>query len=141
EFQQPFQLDDYEDTHPGLFCMVAESSDESATTYSQIMRSPHRDEWQKAMEEEMQSLHSHKTWQLAQLPPGKKAIGCRWLFKVKRNADGTVSRYKARLCAKGFTQKPGVDFHETFAPVARVDTIRCMLAIAAQRDYEIQQFD
>ncbi|CEG42621.1 gag-pol polyprotein [Plasmopara halstedii] len=87
------------------------------------------------------SLRSHRTWRLVQLPAGKKPIGRHWLFKIKRNADETVNRYKAWLVAQGFAQRPGVDYHETFVPVARLGTIRCKLAVAAQIDYEIQQFD
>ena len=131
----------YQDEFDGLMCLAAEVNDEDATTYKQIMKSEDKSKWQEAMDAEMKSIMQHETWELVELPKNKKAIGCRWLFKVKKNADGTVNKYKARLCAKGFTQRLGVDFTETFAPVAKMTSIRTMLAIAAEKDLEIQQFD
>ena len=105
------------------------------------MKSDDRSKWMTAMECEIESIMKHNTWKLVPLPKDKKAIGCRWLFKIKRNADGSIDKYKARLCAKGYTQKSGVDFNETFAPVAKMTSIRVLLAIAAEMDLEIQQFD
>ncbi|CEG41034.1 FOG: Transposon-encoded proteins with TYA, reverse transcriptase, integrase domains in various combinations [Plasmopara halstedii] len=96
EFQRPFQLDDDEATHAALFCLVAETADESVTTYKEILRSPNCSQWQQAMKAEINYLRSYRTWRLVQLPAGKKPIGYCWLFKVKRNADGTVNRYEAR---------------------------------------------
>ena len=80
-------------------------------------------EWEQAMDEEMGALDDNETWDLVQLPEGKKSIGCKWVYKVKHNADGSVSRHKARLVAKGYAQTYGIDFEETFSPVAKMATI------------------
>jgi hypothetical protein len=86
--------------------------------------------WDKAMNEEMVALDVNRTWELVPLPEGKKVIGCKWVYKVKHNSDGSISRYKARLVAKGYAQTHGIDYEETFAPVAKMVTVR---AVAASR--------
>jgi hypothetical protein len=83
------------------------------------------------MDSEMQSICKNGTWELAILPPGQKAIGLKWVFKLKKNSKGEIVKHKARLVAKGYVQKQGVDFEEVFAPMARLDTIRLILALAA----------
>lgn len=83
------------------------------------------------MDSEMQSICKNGTWELAILPPGQKAIGLKWVFKLKKNSKGEIVKHKARLVAKGYVQKKGVDFEEVFAPMARLDTIRLILALAA----------
>jgi len=72
----------------------------------------------------MKAHQTMNTWKLTELPEGRKAVGCKWVFKVKSKPDGTVERFKARLVAKGFSQQPGTDFDETFAPVVRMNTLR-----------------
>ena len=136
-----FNLDDYEDEIDGLHCYTTVLDDERQSTYAGIMRSEMRQQWKSATDAEMQSLAQHHTWDLVNLPSGKKLIGSRWLFKVKRNADGSVNKFKARLVAQGFTQKYGIDFNETFAPVAKQSTVRTVLAIAAGKDLEAEQVD
>ncbi|XP_019173399.1 PREDICTED: uncharacterized protein LOC109168974 [Ipomoea nil] len=93
------------------------------------------------MQAEINALVENKTWTLTDLPIGKSPIGCRWVYKVKHKADGSIERYKARLVAKGYTQQSGVDYVETFSPVARMTTIRAFLAVAIAKDWNIQQLD
>ena len=85
------------------------------------------------MNEELDALHKTGTWDLVDLPPGKSAIGCKWIYKIKTRSDGTVDRYKARLVVRGFTQEYGIDYEETFAPVARFSSVRTLIAIYAAR--------
>ena len=88
--------------------------------------------WQEAMQTELDAIEKNKTWKLTDFPPRHKVIGLKWLFKVKKDNLGKVVKHKARLVAKGFVQKEGVDFDEVFAPVARLDTVRLIIAFAAQ---------
>ena len=81
------------------------------------------------------------TFEPVQLPPGRKAIGCRWVFKLKCKADGSIDRYKARLVAKGFAQRPGLDFGQVFAPTARWAALRAIFALAAIEDMEMYSLD
>jgi hypothetical protein len=83
------------------------------------------------MDEEMAALHANATWELVTLPEDKKAIGCKWVYKVKHNADGFVSKYKARLVAKGYAQTYGIDYEETYNPVANMTIVRAIIAMAA----------
>ncbi len=93
------------------------------------------------MQEEYGSLMANGMWELVPLPKYRKSVGCKWVFCTKRDASGHIVRHKARLVAKGYSQVEGVDFNETFAPVAKFTTIRCMLAIGAAMDLEIHQMD
>jgi len=97
--------------------------------------------WQKAMDEEMAQLHRLGTFSLEPLPTARSAVACKWVFRIKRDDSGNISRYKARLVAKGFSQIPGVDFDETFAPVVRIETIRLLLALAAHYSLKIHVVD
>ena len=89
--------------------------------------------WLDAMKEELKMIEKNQTWELVDRPQHKKAIGVKWIFRTKLNSDGSVNKYKARLVVKGYAQMFGVDFSETFAPVARMDIIRMLLALAAQK--------
>ena len=95
------------------------------------------DRWQDAMKSEMDSMYTNKVWTLVDAPEGVNPIGCKWVYKKKIGADGQIETYKARLVAKGFRQKQGIDYDETFSPVAMLKSIRIMLAIAAYYDYKI----
>lgn len=90
--------------------------------------------WVQAMNEEMEALNKNATWTLVPLPKGKKPVGCKWVFSIKYKADGSIERYKARLVAKGFTQTYGVDYQETFSPVAKLSTVRVLLSLAVNLD-------
>ncbi|KAL0421755.1 UNVERIFIED_CONTAM: Retrovirus-related Pol polyprotein from transposon RE1 [Sesamum latifolium] len=97
--------------------------------------------WKEAMNEEMKSLHKNSTWEIVDLPEGKKPVGCRWVFTIKYKADGTIERYKARLVAKGYTQTYGIDYMETFAPVAKINTVCILLSLAVNLNWYLHQFD
>jgi hypothetical protein len=97
--------------------------------------------WKKAMNEEIKSIEENGTWKLCELPKGHKPIGLKWVFKLKKNPDGTIVRHKARLVAKGYAQRHGVDFEEVFAPVARLESVRLLMALAAQYSWQIHQMD
>uniref|UniRef100_A0A2N9HB81 Integrase catalytic domain-containing protein n=1 Tax=Fagus sylvatica TaxID=28930 RepID=A0A2N9HB81_FAGSY len=97
--------------------------------------------WQQAMTDELDALHKTHTWDMTTLPPGKSAVGCKWVYKIKTRADGSVERYKTRLVARGFTQEYGIDYEETFAPVARLTSVRSLLAVAAVRHWPLFQMD
>ena len=99
------------------------------------------EDWRKTMEKEIDVIEKNETWQLVEKPKDKEIIGVKWIFRVKYHSDGRVQRLKARLVAKGYSQQPGVDFHETFAPVAHLDTIRTIIAVAAQKGWLLYQLD
>ncbi|KAK3004985.1 hypothetical protein RJ639_017903 [Escallonia herrerae] len=98
-----------------------------------------KEEWKHAMRIEMEALEKNKTWELVELPTGKRPVGCKWVFKYK--SDGSIERYKVRLVAKESTQTYGVDYQGTFAPVAKMNTIRVFLSPAANYDWTLEQFD
>ena len=87
--------------------------------------------WIDAMQSELSTLEQNNTWELTELPSGKRAIGSKWVYKIKLNPDGTVDRLKARLVAKGYHQKKGIDYQDSFSHVAKLVTVRLFLAIAA----------
>uniref|UniRef100_A0A2N9GWX8 Integrase catalytic domain-containing protein n=1 Tax=Fagus sylvatica TaxID=28930 RepID=A0A2N9GWX8_FAGSY len=98
-------------------------------------------QWCTAMDEEFQALHKQGTWSLVSLPPHKNVVGCKWVYKLKYNSDGTIARYKARLVAKGFHQQYGVDFDETFSPVIKPPTVRLVLSLAVSLNWPLRQLD
>jgi hypothetical protein len=97
--------------------------------------------WKEAMDREIATLEHAGTWTTVPRPPGKNIVGSKWVFRIKRNADGSVEKYKARLVARGFTQVFGEDYFDTFSPVAKLSSFRTILALAACYDWEIESFD
>ncbi|CAL2226145.1 unnamed protein product [Prunus armeniaca] len=97
--------------------------------------------WRQAMDAEIQAIERNDTWKLTELPPRGKTIGVKWVFRTKLNENGEVDKYKARLVAKGYSQQYGVDYADVFAPVARLDTIRVVLSLAAQKTWMVYQLD
>ena len=117
-------------------CPVAYVAESTPVNFNEAISSPDSEKWQRAIQEEMDALEENNTWNLVSLPQGKRPIGSKWVFTIKNS-----NRYKARLVAKGFSQREGIDYFETFAPVVRYESIRILLSIAAKEDYEIAKFD
>ena len=114
---------------------------EEPTSFQEAIDSPNDKQWIEAMRDEMDSMVRNKVWELVDLPPRRKSIGNKWVFKIKRRVDGTIDKFKARLVAKGFTQIEGVDYEETFSPMVRITSICLLLALVAQLDLELFQMD
>jgi hypothetical protein len=119
--------------HPTLLLTHVEP-----TSYKTALKDP---KWHLAMKDEFNALMNNQTWTLVSLPANRHAIGCKWVFRVKENPDGTVNRYKARLVAKGFHQQAGFDFTETFSPVVKPVTVRTVLTLAITQHWPLQQLD
>ncbi|XP_072066897.1 uncharacterized protein [Arachis hypogaea] len=110
-------------------------------TYEEAIRFRDSDFWKEAIQDKMDSIMRNNTWKLVDLPRGSKAISSKWIFKKKMKVDGTVDKFKARLVAKGFAQKEGIDYFDTYAPVARIATIRVLIALASIFNFVIHQMD
>lgn len=126
--------------HYEACCKVAEH-DDHPKTYAQAMLRPDAAKYHEAAVKEIESLIENGTWELCKLPPGHKAIGSRWVFRIKHNSDGSIERYKARLVAQGFSMRPGFDFDETFAPTCRWAALRAIIALAALEDMHMESVD
>jgi transposase InsO family protein len=126
-----------------FFSAREEERTEIPITIEDALNGEEADQWKKAIDEELDTLKKMGTWELADLPEGRKPIGCKWVFVKKRDEKGKLIKYKAWLVAQGFSQKPGVDFSNdgTFAPVMRFETLRTFLAFAASMKWDIKQFD
>ena len=121
--------------------MIPDEQNTEPCNYNEALQDKDAELWQKAMQSEMESMYSNQVWNLVEPLDGIKPIGCKWIYKKKRGVDGKVHTFKARLVAKGYTQKEGIDYEETFSPVAMLKSIRILLSIAAHLDYEIWQMD
>lgn len=97
--------------------------------------------WKSAMDAELTAIRGNKTWEFTALPAGHRAIGLKWVFKVKRDPSGKILKHKARLVAKGYAERQGVDYDEVFAPVARMETVRLLLALAAHKGWQVHHMD
>ena len=93
------------------------------------------------MDEEIKCIENNQTWELVDVPKDKDVISLKWIYKTKQDADGNVQKHKARMVAREFTQQPGIDFNEKFAPVAHMDIVRAVLAIVAQKKWHVHQMD
>uniref|UniRef100_A0A0K8UDK8 Retrovirus-related Pol polyprotein from transposon TNT 1-94 n=1 Tax=Bactrocera latifrons TaxID=174628 RepID=A0A0K8UDK8_BACLA len=110
-------------------------------TVAEALNCRYAKEWENAIREEHAALIKNKTWSLENLPEGQRAIGCRWVFSVKRQVDGAIERFKCRLVAKGCNQQLGVNYKETFSPVIRYSSIRMVLALAVEWKLYVHQMD
>ena len=93
------------------------------------------------MDEEIECIKKNQTWELVDVPKEKDAISVKWIYKTKQDANGNVQKHKARMVARGFTQQPGIDFNETFSPIAHMDTVRTILVISTQNKFHVYQMD
>ena len=125
----------------GEWVTVASEDATEPTTVREALSGSDAEQWHDAMEQEMDSLDKHGVWNLTKLPDRRKAIGSKWVFRVKHNVDGSVERHKARLVAQGFSQKYGVDYDETFSPVVRFESLRTLIALSVQRGLKLHQMD
>ena len=119
--------------HPSLFL-----ADFEPKTVKHALKNSN---WFAAMQEEYDALLKNRTWDLVPLLPNRQVIGCKWVFKVKENVDGSMNKFKVRLVAKGFHQVHGFDFHETFSPVVKPVTIHVVLTLALSQGWELFQLD
>ncbi|KAG7599299.1 Reverse transcriptase RNA-dependent DNA polymerase [Arabidopsis suecica] len=118
--------------------ILAYNTETEPKTFAQTMKS---EKWTKAADEELQAMELNKTWIVESLPPGKNVVGCKWVFIIKYNPDGSIERYKAKLVAQGFTQQEGIDFLDTFSPVAKLTSVKLMLGLAAAKGWTLTQMD
>lgn len=117
---------------------TAEATDREPRTIYEAFTSP---DWRLAAQAEYNALIRNQTWELVPVPPGRKAIGCKWLFKIKKNPDGTVAPQKGHIVAKGCSQVSRCDFRETFNPVVKPTTIHTILSFTVSNKWSIRQVD
>jgi hypothetical protein len=111
------------------------------TSYEEAMRSPHSSKWREAMEDEMRSTSANQVWKLEEIPKGAKIVGCKWVYKIKRDCKGNIDRFNVRLMVKGFTQREGIDYNEIFSPISSKDSFRIIMSLVAHYDLELHQID
>jgi len=140
QIYKPYTFTDGRVKYPppqALIASIAAHEDEP-TCFSQATKHP---EWRTAMNTEFDALLKNGTWSLVPFSPSMNIVGSKWVFKIKRKANGDIERYKARLVAKGFHQQPGIDYAETYSPVVKPISIRTVLSIAVSAGWEIRQVD
>ena len=118
-----------------------ENRNSEPKSFKEAMSSKNADNWMQAIKEELNAISDNETWEIADLPLGRRSVGSKWVFKEKKDSNGKTIRFKARLVAQGFSQKYGVDYDEVFAPVARQTTFRLLLSIAGTRKYHVRHYD
>ncbi|GJV96677.1 zinc finger, CCHC-type containing protein [Tanacetum coccineum] len=143
DFGPEFQLYLIERTRDGVssqhsYCFNVE---DDPKTFDEAMKSQDVAFWKEAINDEMDSILGNNTWVLADLPPGCKPLGCKWIFKRKLKVDGTIKKFKARLVIQGFRQKSGIYYIDTYAPVARISTLRLLIAMTSIHNLNIHQMD
>lgn len=111
------------------------------SSYNEAVTCTDKFKWIQAMNDEMSSMYENQAWELVDLPEGRKGIGSKWTFKIKKDASGKIQRYKARLVAQGFSQKFGTDYDEVFAPVAKQVTFKILLAVASAKRMKVKHLD
>ena len=116
------------------FEAVSENSESDPTSYEEAIADSDSSHWVKVMKIEMESMDSNQVWEFVEPPANIKSVGCKWAYKRKRGSDGNVETFKARLVANGLTQKEGIDYEETFSPVAMLKSISILLSIAVCLD-------
>lgn len=146
----PTDIEDVTDIHVKGQIMTSEADTAMSATevgskiyeqkrYDEAIANPiHSHQWREAIEEELQNLEQHSTWEYDELPSGRVAIGSKWVFRVKYHPDGLVARYKARLVAQEYSQIPGIDFNKTFAPTVRRESLRIFLVISALFEFLVE---
>lgn len=125
----------------GEWATVSSTDSNEPKMVKEALASRDKAKWMTAMEREMESLRTNDVWDLVELPRHQKAVGSKWVFKLKTNDDGSVEWYKARLVAQGFTQNFGVDYDATFCPVVRFESVRTVIALAIQNGLKLHQMD
>lgn len=123
------------------FLSMTNNMPDQPKTYQEAMASDDREHWKQAIEAELNAHTTNGTWSIVKRPKGASVLSVKWIFTVKRDSSGNRERFKARLVARGFEQRPGVDYFQTFAPVARLDSIRTLLSISASQKMVVAQFD
>ena len=135
----PLKNSIHTETSPLFSCFLSQSmSNIEPRSYKEAVKDP---KWVKAMNEELSALEENGTWSITKLPHDKQAIACKWLYKIKYNCDGSINRYKSRLVIMGNRQKYGIDYEQTFAPVAKMATVRSLLAVASMKRWNLHQMD
>lgn len=142
DYLTKFEIDELEENYVA-YALNAENYIDAdiPESINDLVNHPDREYWEKAMEEELEAMRKNNTWSLVDLPPDRSAINCKWVFSLKRNEHGHVTRYRARLVAKGCSQRKGLDFNETYSPVSKLSTLRILLSIANQYRFHIHQMD
>ncbi|GJU48121.1 retrovirus-related pol polyprotein from transposon TNT 1-94 [Tanacetum coccineum] len=125
-------------SHSTPLAQSTSSAERKHVTYSEVVKDK---QWRSAMDSELEALEQNKTWTIEKLPSNKKSLGCKWVYKIKYKSDGPIKRFKARIMILDNHQVAGVDYSETFTPVAKMMTVQVFLAIAAAKQWELHQMD